>query len=76
MIWRESVSFGVFWVNVSERYLNVCRILLDHHRALFASSPFLCHIYGVEGSEIGCSYIGVAVVEEIHCHDIYAEVVI
>ena len=29
---KEIVSLGVFWGNVSERYLEVSRIYLDHHR--------------------------------------------
>ncbi len=52
MQWKGSVSSGVFWANVSERYLNVSRICFDHRVLDYFFGPCLFHNFGVEGSLI------------------------
>lgn len=42
MQWRESAS-AVFWGNVSERYLKVARIYLDHRVLGSFFGPYLFH---------------------------------
>ena len=65
---RGSVFFDFVWGNVSERYLNVYRILLDdHHVPEFFDLRF-CHVSGVEEFEIGLEYIDGVVLEDRHFH--------
>ena len=71
---QESVSEGDFWVNVSETYLKVSRILLDHHRVSSSSNAFPCYVCDAAAFEICSSCNDVAGVEEIDCHDIYVVV--
>jgi len=73
--WKEIVSLGVVWANVSERYLKVSRIFFDHHRVLNSSDPNLCHIYDVEGFSICLECICVAVVVGSYYHDTFVSVV-
>lgn len=66
MIGRGIVFSDFVWANVSERYLRVYRILLDHHHVLEPSVLCTCHKSGVGGSEIGLAYIDGAVSEGRH----------
>lgn len=61
---RRSVFFDFVWGNVSERYLKVYRILLDHHHVLELSGLYLCRSSDVEEFEIGLEYIDGVVLED------------
>ena len=50
------VFFDFVWGNVSERYLRVCRILLDYHHVPEFSDLYLRDSSGAEDFEIGLEY--------------------
>lgn len=68
---KEIVSLGVFWGNVSERYLKVSRIYLDHHRVWNFFFLYFCHVAGVGEFEFCSACVAVALVAASRRLDIF-----